>query len=123
MKVRDLLKIRKVLQEIEDIKMNAILSYKFSKIANQVKNEIEVIEKARVKIIEELAEKDDKGEFILDNGQYTFNNENKKTVTDKLDELLNCDSELQIKKIKLDELKDITFTNKQMEVLIQIIEE
>lgn len=123
MKVRDLLKIQKVLQEIEDIKMNAILSYKFSKIANQVKNEIEVIEKARVKIIEELAEKDDKGEFILDNGQYTFNNENKKTVTDKLDELLNCDSELQIKKIKLDELKDITFTNRQMEVLIQIIEE
>lgn len=123
MKVRDLLRIQKVLQEIGDIKMNAILSYKFSKIANQVKNEIDVIEKARVKIIEELAEKDDKGEFILNNGQYTFTNENKKIVTGKLDELLNCDSELQIKKIKLDELKDITFTNKQMEVLIQIIEE
>lgn len=123
MKVRDLVKIQKVLKQIENIEMNAILSYKFSKIANQIKNEAEIVDKTRIKIIEELAEKDENGEFILNNGEYTFSDENKNIVINKLDELLDCDSELQIKKIKLDELKDINFTNKQMEVLIQIIEE
>lgn len=123
MKVRDLVKIQKVLKQIENIEMNAILSYKFSKIANQIKNEAEIVDKTRIKIIEELAEKDENGEFILNNGEYTFTDENKNIVINKLDELLDCDSELQIKKIKLDELKDINFTNKQMEALIQIIEE
>ena len=123
MKVRDLVKIQKVLKQIENIEMNAILSYKFSKIANQIKNEAEIVDKTRIKIIEELAEKDENGEFILNNGEYTFSDENKNIVINKLDELLDCDSELQIKKIKLEELKDINFTNKQMEVLIQIIEE
>ena len=123
MKVRDLVKIQKVLKQIENIEMNAILSYKFSKIANQIKNEAEIVDKTRIKIIEELAEKDENGEFILNNGEYTFSDENKNIVINKLDELLDCDSELQIKKIKLDELKDINFTNKQMEALIQIIEE
>lgn len=123
MKIRDLIKIQKVLQQIENIEMNAILSYKFSKIANQIKNEIEIINETRIKIIEEFAEKDDKGEFIINEGEYTFNSENKSKVIEKLEELLDCESELQFKKIKLDELKNINLTNKQMEVLIQIIEE
>jgi hypothetical protein len=121
--INELSNLDRALTELENEKMNAILAYKFSKISKTVKNEMSTVEETRMKIISPYAQKDENGQFLVENNQYVIDEKDMAIVTTELNNLYRNEIEIDLDKIKIDEIKDFTMSNRQMEALMIIIED
>ena len=96
------------LQTIMDLAekpMPVSLAAKMLRLAENLNKENELIEKQRKLILEKYADKDEKGEIIITDGNVTFNNNDNLTNAQKeLDELANLDVEIKDRFITEDEL-------------------
>ena len=96
------------LQTIMDLAekpMPVSLAAKMLRLAENLNKENGLIEKQRKLILEKYADKDEKGEIIITDGNVTFNNnDNLINAQKELDELANLDVEIKDRFIAEDEL-------------------
>lgn len=76
------------------------------------------IEEARGNVIIQYGELEDPA-----TGQYTFTEESRLKANQELADLLNIEQEVQISKVKIDDLEGLEFTPQQMQALLFMIEE
>lgn len=84
---------------------NLAAAVKIKKLFLKLEQEIKIFEEARKEAAIELAEKDQDGNAIIENGNYKFSKESNIKMILKMQGLVNVD--IDIEKIKLSELGDL----------------
>jgi len=91
----------------KDAEMNTQLKFssrrKLVNFNKVLQPEFELIQAESLKIMKEYAEKDEKGNFKVENGNYVFNEKNQKKVKAELKDLENEEIKLEFEEFKLPE--------------------
>lgn len=98
--------LQKILSQDLDIKTQ----FKLSKDVEELNKVISIYEGSRQKLITKYADKDKEGKEIIENGCYTFKNNNDEFNKD-FNELNDIDSEINIEALTLNELEGIKLNN------------
>lgn len=122
-KVAELNELGRIIEKISEEKTNIILAYKIARIIKILREEVKTIDENRTKIIEPYAEKDENGEFIIEDGIYQINKDFQVDLAKKLDAFFSTEIEIDLPMLKLEELNMIEMSPRDMEYLIKIIEE
>ena len=86
--------------------LKAKTSYKILKNFESIEKEVQAYERTRIKLLNDYAEKDEKGEPIIENNQYKLNDEVLQKVNDEINDLLNEDVEIDFINIDFEEIKE-----------------
>ncbi len=84
--------------------LSSITAYRISKNIKAVLEEIKAYNDTRTKTCEEYADKDKEGKPIIKDNKYIMSTEKEVQLNDELGKLLNEDVDIQIKKIKLNDI-------------------
>ncbi len=88
--------------------LNAKISYNLAKTSKNIVEEAQSYEKIRIAKLEELSEKNSKGESKKDkDGSYKLNEENKKIYQEEMKNLLEQEVEIYCTPISIDEISHI----------------
>ena len=102
------------------------ISYAIAKNISKIESELKIYNKEREKLIDKYAEKDDKGENLIDeNNQLKILDEHLQTWNKDINELLDIEVEIEIHKFKLDDLlnSNIDITAAELMLIDYMIEE
>lgn len=111
------------LQKLGQQELNGAEAYKISKILNAVEQEMTLYNDARLKIINEYAEKLDDNSLKLENGQALIHPDKIQEFNEKVAKMNNIEIELNINQLTLDNLNNIKVTPKQLASLNWLINE
>ena len=125
------LKIFKIIeasQLLEKLAFNTNIKGKYSfKLLKNLENllkEIERFEKLREPLIKEYCDKDDKGNPIIKNDNYQFSDKEKeKKLVDKLNEILNSTTEVNIEMIDSEAFDDVDISIAQLSQIYFMIKQ
>lgn len=98
-------------------------SYQLAGISKKVREEFNKFEEARKNALEQLADKDENGQAIVENGSFKMSKEATLELAKQLKEVVNIDIEVQ--KIKLSDLGDLSkveLSAQDVEILDAILE-
>lgn len=112
--------------ELAEKPMPVALAAKMLRLAEDLQNENNIIEKQRRLIIEKYADKDEEGKLIINQGNVSFkNNETTQQAQAELDELANLEVEITDRQITEDEFikTNLQITMNQFAILKNFIEE
>ena len=101
-------------------KFKAAVGFSLIKNKNRLKEAVEVIEESRLSILRSLADKDEKGNPIVDNGNYVVSN--KEELSELLSELFNIESEVDIIPIQLEDIAEVEIRGKDLDTLSILLE-
>lgn len=109
MKIINILNSKNVLTELANCKaLSATAAYRIAKNIKLANTEIEIYEEQRMKLLEKYADKDEDGNPVSTEHdgmkEYQMSDENKKRLYVDINALLREDSDVEFKKIKLDQL-------------------
>ena len=105
--------------------MPVSLAAKMLRLANDLNEENNLIEKQRRLILEKYGDKDEQGQLIINNGSVSFKeNNNLQEAQKELDELANLEVEITDREITEDELikANLELTLNQLSILQNFIE-
>ena len=98
-----------LIRDVSSKQLTPRVSYTISRNLDHLESVTKTYEKERQKLLDKYAEKDDKGKLVLrpDGISVKFKDDVAETAFKKdVEELLNCDNDIDIRKVKLDDLKD-----------------
>lgn len=109
------------MKELMNTKLPIKTGWNLSKNATTIERLLKTLQETEVKLIEMYAEKDDEGNALYINAnQVKIKEEFKKTHTEEYKELMDCENELDLLTIKLDDL--IYTKNEKGEQVLREIE-
>ena len=99
-------------------------AYRVSRMLRELDNEYSLFNETRAELIKKYGVRDENGELVVsENGDYTLEKEHIEDFYKEINDLLKNEIELNVNKIELDDLGDITFTPNEMLMLEPFIEE
>lgn len=102
----------------------AVLAYKLTRILLQLENEINIFHKAREQLLNKYCQKDNNGQFITDEkGSILLQDGVEQNFNEEFNQLINTTIDLNVNKIKLNELEPLQLSLQQMTALMPYIEE
>ena len=110
MKLIDLLNAQNALNTLNNTRgLNAVTAYRIAKNVKVIGDELETYEEQRMKLVKELSDKDNDGNALTkinNNGdtEYVLGNKNKIKLAGQLNSIMNEESNIEIKKLKLEDL-------------------
>lgn len=110
MKLIDLLNAQNALSTLNNTRgLSAVTAYRIAKNVKAIGDELETYEEQRMKLVKELADKDNDGNALTkinDNGdtEYVLSNKNKIKLAGQLNSIMDEESNIEIKKLKLEDL-------------------
>lgn len=124
LKLQQVNALQELYQEIKDNSLPLPVAYKFSKLFTILENETKFFQDNFQKIIDECAEKDSQGEFIiLEGGDIKIQEGKKQKCNLKLLELQDLEIKLPEVRFSLRELSPLELSIKQVQLLFPFIEE
>jgi hypothetical protein len=111
------------LEKLRVQKLPLKASYQIAGISKKVREEFGRFEEARKNALEQLAEKDEAGNPIVENGSFKLDKEGLKELSRQLKEVVEL--EIDVQKIKLSDLGDLSkveLSAQDVEILEAIIE-
>lgn len=99
MKLREAVSHRNALAVLATQAYPIRLSFAISKNLKKLKVETKDYEEEREKACERLAEKDEEGKPIIEDNKYLFSGENRKALSNELDNLLDMEIEVDIQTV------------------------
>lgn len=129
MKLFELINAQGVLVELNNCKsLSAVTAYRISKNIKLFENELKLYEEQRMKMLKDLADKDEQGEPIVkekENGQteYVLSEENRNKLAEELSNLLNEEVDADFKKIELEQLNNVCLSPAQIGLISFMIDE
>lgn len=104
-KLKKLINSKYVLLELGNTKgLSGIVSYSILKNIKNINRELDVYDKARIKICEENANKDDKGNPIIKNNSYDMDEKSLAFVNSEIEKLKEEIIDIDIKKINITDI-------------------
>lgn len=105
-----------VLNNISNKQLPVRSSYAIAKNIETINNELKIFEKEKMKIINEYAEKDENGENKILNNRFVFKQDTEDECNKKYNELLDIETEINIRKININDLIDsnVNFTPSEL---------
>lgn len=120
---RRLVEDARKLGDVSQKQLPVKVSYSIAKNISKIESELKIYNKQKDKLIEKYAEKDDKGEFIAENGGIKLKEGTKKDWDKDLKELLDIENEIEIRKFKFDEIANIQISPAELQAIDYMIEE
>ena len=123
-KMITLLNSTEALQNLAKKDLKARLALRVSKLLKAADTEIQSFNDARMNLIQKYGEKDSNNELIKDEeGNCKIPESNTSTFTNELNELVAEEVEINVNKIKLEDIEDLEFTPLEMSLLEDFIED
>lgn len=123
MKLLELLNIRNILSQLGQAKLPAQTAYKIAKFVQKTADDAKFYDERRQQMIEQYAQRNDKGELDITDNKYHFDEENGKLWNDSLTELINTEVDAPIIKFHVEEFATVNFSAQEMMTLDAIIDE
>lgn len=111
------------LNELLEREIPAKVSYWLARFLEKVNKELTAMDKARMNLVNQYADKDKDGKPIIENDQYKFSDNNMAEFTKEFNELLDEEFDIDFKPIKIDSLGDIKLKPITLVQLAKIIVE
>lgn len=112
-----------ILGDISRKQLPVKASYAIAKNIGKLESELKDYDKQRQKLLDQYAEKDKKGERIIENGQVKFTDENKEKFQKDINELLDIKADVDIHKFKFSEIENCSFSAAELRAIDYMIEE
>lgn len=93
-----------ILGELNNAKLPIKVAYAITKNVNKINSEIKPYNIEKLKLLDKYAEKNEKGEIIIENGHFKIKEECVENWNKEIKELLEIENEIDIHMIKLDDL-------------------
>lgn len=128
MKLLEIINSQSTLAELNNCKgLSSVTAYRIAKNIKVIDEELKVYNDQRVKLLEELANKDEEGKPIIkeENGmkEYDLSKENKVKLQEEIDKLLDEEVNIDIKKVSLEQLDRAGLSPAQLSTIEYMIEE
>ena len=109
-------------KEIVKFPLKAKIAYQVARLAREIEKEHGLFQEKRTELIKKYADKNEKGELIINsNNQFTVAEKNVEVFKKELGELLDNKVELNAQKIKLDDF-DCEINTQQMMALMPYLD-
>lgn len=124
-KLKDIVGAQNAITELANATTSVKEAYMLAKFSHMITQEIDIYSQQRQKIIDKYCAKDENGEPIVENGDYTFASINDKMLCIKdLNDLANAETKLDLGKIPLEIFEKIdSFPVWAMTALLPFIKE
>ncbi len=128
MKLLDILNSQSTLAELNNCKgLSSVTAYRIAKNIKLVNEELKVYNDQRIKLLENLANKDEDGKPIIkeDDGmqEYDLSRENKIKLQEEVNKLLEEEINMDIKKVSLEQLDRAGLSPAQLSTIEYMLEE
>lgn len=128
MKLLDILNSQSTLAELNNCKgLSSVTAYRIAKNIKLVNEELKVYNDQRIKLLENLANKDKDGKPIIkaENGtqEYDLTDENKLKLQEEVNKLLEEEINMDIKKVSLEQLDGAGLSPAQLSTIEYMLEE
>lgn len=128
MKLLDILNSQSTLAELNNCKgLSSVTAYRIAKNIKLVNEELKVYNDQRIKLLENLANKDEDGKPIIkeDDGmqEYDLSRENKTKLQEEVNKLLEEEINMDIKKVSLEQLDGAGLSPAQLSTIEYMLEE
>lgn len=128
MKLLDILNSQSTLTELNNCKgLSSVTAYRIAKNIKLVNEELKVYNDQRIKLLENLANKDKDGKPIIkeDDGmqEYDLTDENKLKLQEEVNKLLEEEINMDIKKVSLEQLDGAGLSPAQLSTIEYMLEE
>lgn len=124
LKLNDLLNSAATLKILSTKSLKGKTAYKIARILREAEKELILFNETRLEIIKKYGKKKENDELITDeNGDCIIKDEYINVFNEEIDELLNNKIEINVDKIKIDELDELNFTPSEIINLEAFIEE
>lgn len=113
---RELQSKGQVLSMLSNKQLPVKVSYALAKNINGINKELKIYEEEKMKIIKECALKDESGNPKIENNQYVLIEDKKEVFSEKVNELLDIEVDLDVRKINVNELlnSNVDFTPSEL---------
>lgn len=128
MKLLDILNSQSTLTDLNYCKgLSSVTAYRIAKNIKLVNEELKVYNDQRIKLLENLANKDEDGKPIIkaENGtqEYDLTDENKLKLQEEVNKLLEEEINMDIKKVSLEQLDGAGLSPAQLSTIEYMLEE
>lgn len=124
MKLREIIESKDVLAQLNQSKgMTGVVAYRIGKNIKMLDAELEEYDKARIHILEKYSNKDDKGNPIIENNNYDIDQENLAQALNEINDLLDEESTLDLKKVSIEDISIANLSPKEMMAIEYMLEE
>ena len=122
-KISELLNSTETLQKLSQKDFKAKLAWSIARLLKAAETEIQSFNDTRMNLIKKYGEKDESGELITDEkGNCKIEPNAIESFSNELNELLNTEVEINVNKIKVDQLEEVDFTPSEIVILEPFIE-
>lgn len=122
-KISSLLNGTEALQKLAGADLKAKLAWQVARLLKAAEAELQSFNETRMTLIKKYGEKDTEGELITDEkGNCKIPPEDINTFTAELNELLNTEVEINVNKISINDLENMSFTPSEMTLLEEFID-
>lgn len=124
LKAREVKELNNTVNALLPLQLKMPFAYEIAVVAREIHDADAKINVMKQEIIERYAKRNSQGELIIDNETGTIQVEENKIsqVNKELDNLYTRDIEINLNKIKIENLKDLELTVGQIATLIPLIE-
>lgn len=128
MKLLEIINSQSTLAELNNCKgLSSVTAYRIAKNIKLVNEELKVYNDQRIKLLENLANKDEDGKPIIkaENGtqEYDLTDENKLKLQEEVNKLLEEEINMDIKKVSLEQLDGAGLSPAQLSTIEYMLEE
>lgn len=121
--IATLLNSTEALQKLSTTDLKAKLAWQVARLLKAADKEIQEFNETRMKLIQKYGEKDENGELIKDEkDNCRISNDVAEEFSTQLNDLIQAEVEINVNKINIDELDNITFTPADMAMLENFIQ-
>ncbi len=120
---RRLVENSKALGEVSKKQLPVKVSYAIAKNIAKIESLLKIYNKEKDKLIEKYGEKDEKNEFVIENGGIKLKEGTKKDWNNDLETLLDIENEVEIHKFKFDEIANVQISPAELQAIDYMIEE
>ena len=115
LKLSDIVNSTDTFNKIMSQSFKGSLAFKIARLARELEKEMQTFNAERKKIIQKYSQKDDNGEFILDeNGNIKFETDKIAEINEEFNSLLNTELEINAEKLPLDKIDEFELTPQEM---------
>ena len=111
--LNDIITNNNLFREIHSKPMPARAAFKVARLIRELDKENEMFDKQRIEIIKQYAKRDEKGDFIEENGQVIIDENKIKEFQEEINSLLTTEVEINAEKLNIEDLGDIQLTPRQ----------
>ncbi len=94
--------------------LTAVCAFSIAKNIKKIAAELEAYEETRKKLLEEKADKDEKGKAIIEEGNYKLSPEATQEVLEEINQLQQNEIDLDLTKIQIEELNSADLTPQEL---------